>query len=541
MSKETTETSADTQKVVHQQPYLSLIVMASTLTITLLQVIVLTSSYLPLGVSGEWVWPRIPAGNTDLFAGLFTVILSMGYLALLWLGIRWLDQAGRVRIAMGLVGLVFASLILIPTLRSVPAGIYGTAGTSWVTYYPRMSGYYTEAMHIEETYSEFLADYEDLVRQGDYLHQGTHPPGLILYFRLLKSVCTYSPALSELLVETESQSLQDGLDVLEQLAQENGEDFPESHRAVLSLNLWVTYLVAAFTVIPVFLISRQFVPFRAAWLVTGLWPLIPALSVFAPKSDLLLPFFSAWTAALWILSVRKNSIALSLLAGLIFWLGCWISLAVIVVPVILAVWVVLNSLFETIDEQNRFDKHSVLKLIRGLHWKPAISSLFVFIVMTLFTALIVKLNLWTVWRLNLQNHATFYDHNTRTYLSWLIVNPLELIFTLGPAVSILVLGTVWTNLRQRVRTPATAWTLAVFFVWSLLWLSGKNMGEAARLWIFLTPLFLSTGAGFLDQCLAFSSAGRMRTICICLFVCQVIVALVIVIQIDAFDFSSFLM
>ncbi len=541
MSKETPETSVDVPEVVHKQSFLSLLVIAATIAITLLQVIVLTSTHLPLGVSGEWVWPRIPAGNTELLAVMFTILLCTGYLTLLWMGSRWFDQSGRVRIAMGLLLLVIASWILIPTLRSVPAGIYGTAGSSWVTYYPRMSGYYTAAMNNEETSTEFLAGYEDVVRQGDYLHQGTHPPGLILYFRVLKTICTASPALSKLLIETESQPLHDGLDVVEQLARDNGQVFTESHRAVLSLNLWVTGLVAALTVIPLLLITWQFVPFRSAWLVAGLWPLIPSLSVFAPKSDLLLPFFSAWVTACWIVSVRRNSIGLSLLAGLIFWFGCVISLAVIVVPVILAVWMILNSLIEIIHaEQNRFDRYSVLKLIRRLHWKPAIGSLVVFVVMTLFTALIFKLNLLTIWRLNLQNHATFYDHNTRTYLWWLLVNPLELMFALGPVVTVLVLGTLLTSLKHRVWTSATAWTLAVTIVWSLLWLSGKNMGEAARLWIFLTPLFLSAGGGLLDQCLTNSSSDRSRTFYFCLFICQGLVAIVTVIHIDAFDFSSFL-
>jgi hypothetical protein len=32
--------------------------------------------------------------------------------------------------------------------------------------------------------------------------------------------------------------------------------------------------------------------------------------------------------------------------------------------------------------------------------------------------------------------------------------------------------------------------LSLFATWAALWLSGKNMGEAARLWCFLTPWFV---------------------------------------------------
>ncbi len=36
-------------------------------------------------------------------------------------------------------------------------------------------------------------------------------------------------------------------------------------------------------------------------------------------------------------------------------------------------------------------------------------------------------------------------------------------------------------------------------VWAILWLSGKNMGEAARLWIFLAPWPVMTAAKALEM------------------------------------------
>ncbi len=541
MNKQTTENDPDANEFASPNTLSSIAAISVAIGLTILQVILLLTPGVSLGVSGEWAWPQIPAGNAAILTVLLAILLSAGYLVFLWRGGRWLDQSGRSHKLTGFLLLIVATWILIPTFRSIPSGIYGTAGLSWITYYPRMSGYYSAAMQDDQSYSEFLAGYEEVVRQGDYLHQGTHPPGLILYFRLLKTVCTASPEFSNLLIRVESSALHDGLNVLEQLAQENGQTFSQASRAVLSLNLWITYFAAAVTVIPLFLIVHQFASFRAAWLVAGLWPLIPSLAVFAPKSDLLLPFFSTMTAACWIVAVRKKSLGLSLLAGLIFWCGCLISLAVLVVPVILAVWVILDNLFETwFREHNRIDRPAFLKFSRRLPWKSIAGSLAIFIAMTVAVALLFEMNLWTIWRLNLQNHASFYDHNSRTYFAWLLVNPLELTFTLGPAVTLLVLGTLFFGISQRKWTSGTAWTLSVVIVWGFLWISGKNMGEAARLWIFLTPLFLSAGGGLLERWISSPSPVRTRMLYLCLFVCQALVALVAVMQIDAFDFSSFL-
>ena len=45
---------------------------------------------------------------------------------------------------------------------------------------------------------------------------------------------------------------------------------------------------------------------------------------------------------------------------------------------------------------------------------------------------------------------------------------------------------MWCGLRSRgTRLAAIAWSTA--FVWGTLWLTGKNSGEAARLWIVFLP------------------------------------------------------
>jgi hypothetical protein len=97
----------------------------------------------------------------------------------------------------------------------------------------------------------------------------------------------------------------------------------------------------------------------------------------------------------------------------------------------------------------------------------------------------------TVWTWNLKNHARFYVEYPRTYLAWVVVNPIELAIALGlPA-------TVWCliGLRRPRSVPSSVWaSIAVLFLLNLV---GRNMGEVARLWmLFLPPFLPAAGAGF---------------------------------------------
>ena len=92
---------------------------------------------------------------------------------------------------------------------------------------------------------------------------------------------------------------------------------------------------------------------------------------------------------------------------------------------------------------------------------------------------------------NLHHHARFYDEYPRTYRLWLVVNPVELAIALGlPAV-------VWCRrgLFAPRGVPLSVWSTLV--VLTLTNLTGRNMGEVARLWmLYMPPLLVGAGYGF---------------------------------------------
>lgn len=144
-------------------------------------------------------------------------------------------------------------------------------------------------------------------------------------------------------------------------------------------------------------------------------------------------------------------------------------------------------------------------------------------------------NLLEVWQWNYRNHAGFYLQYPRTYWKWLLVNPLELCLAAGLPLVLLAL----TSLRVVWKTPRAAaagpfWMS--LFTWALLWLTGKNMGEAARLWIFLMPWIIwSAGPGwdsFIGPDEQGLRAARQRWLLV--WLCQLLVALTIITRIAGF-------
>lgn len=468
----------------------------------------LLSSTLPLGIPNEWVWSRVPAGSTIGFGVLVNLLCLGCYLAFVWGGSRFVPLASRRERLGWLAGLLILGCLSMWTMRGQSVGVYGHAGLPWVTYYPRMSGYFTQAAQHEGTLQELLAGYEQTVREGDYLHQGTHPPGLPIYFYAWLQVCEQFPQLRDLLLASQPMAISDGIDVIEEYGGGRLAGFRAEYRAVLWGNVLLTHLLVALTVVPLFLLTRHFRGGYVAWWLAGLWPLCPGVLVFLPKSDVLFPVLSAWTVCLYVWGGSAPRAwqrgVWAALAGAVLWIGLMFSLALLVVGVILALWTLLESWQRAAPPTDSTTAGKPARNVwlsswistlsrpwwRSLSWEMVAGGLAGILLPSLLVWWWFDLNLANVWSINLAKHGEFYEHNTRTYLAWLLVNPLELIFSLGAPVSLLLIIPIVRLGRLQSGDPFDRLALAVLITWALLWVSGKNMGEAARLWIFLFPLLM---------------------------------------------------
>jgi methylthioxylose transferase len=217
-----------------------------------------------------------------------------------------------------------------------------------------------------------------------------------------------------------------------------------------------------------------------------LWPLVPAANLFQPVADTAYPFLStsalalaAWSARLLAQPGRPiyAAILLAVASGMVMAFGMFFTLAFLPVGVIVAL---------------------VVGSYRALTWRlrglviVAIGIGFATIVLCGWAVL--GANPFVIGWWNLHHHARFYDEYPRTYGLWFVVNPLELAIALGlPAV-------VWciSGLFSPRGMPASIW--ATLLVLALTNLTGRNMGEVARLWmLYMPPLLLGAGYGFVRE------------------------------------------
>lgn len=494
---------------------------------------VLWFTELPLGVPAEWVWGRIPYAAADgwdlLSHGLLCLLVASGYTTFVRWGADRIEAASVARrgaFLTGLGGLGFAWLFVVQLCPPAPFGI---SKSPWVLYYPMASGYFHEARFREESTADYLAHYEKDIQSEDksrrVLHHGTHPPGLFVFYRGLLGLCESSPKLVETVVATQPPSVVAMFDEIESRQRLVGKTLKDADRAVIWIATLLTQLCGAATVVPLFFLSQTIASRRAAWIAAGFWPLVPALAVFLPKSDVLYAFLGMWFLAVWWSGWQRNSLWRCALAGLIFWLGLFLSLALLPLAFLAGILLLWDGLFRR--GSDAADGKSTLA--------PIVFRILAGLIGFLLPCVLLwwrwDLNLAAVWWQNYQNHAEFYQHFQRSYAEWLVVNPLETLFAVGAPLFVLAVAGVWQGGRDRKSWPRADWgpVVAILVTLGLLWVSGKNRGEAARLWLVVFPCFVWLSARYWDQ-VGSPNSRRVTT----MLVLQIVVSWLTVCRVNGF-------
>jgi len=474
-----------------------------------LALVFLWGTRFPLGVSGEWTWQRITYADGDILDAVLgtvvAVVLVVGFLAFVRSGVNRIDRAGRLKTAGWLCGLWAFTVVLLWVIQQAVPGGYSAAKQMWVLYDHGSSGYFYEAVSSRDDTPTFLNNYAGKMAEGDVLHIGTHPPGLILLHRGFIGLCRSSPAVTRAVLAAQPRAYDDAFTTLKRQSSLAGEPLQQSDRAALWLAVVFTHVVAAATVVPLFLLVRRDYGARAGWMTAAFWPFVPALGVFLPKSDALFPCLGLLFLWCWHGAMRRRSVFFAAAAGMMMWLGLMLSLALLPVALFAVLW----TLRETFREaESAPDTRS----LRGIDWNRictkfpwgrVLTALLAFAAATVALYGVFDANLLDIWWHNYRNHAAFYRHEAhpRTWWKWLLVNAVELTLSVGVPVTILAGYAV----RQRFQASANRrkhqngplWCAVI--VIGLLWLSGKNMGEAGRLWLFLMPWGLWMTAGLWDS------------------------------------------
>lgn len=478
---------------------------ATTLAASVAVMWVIWLTDIPLGIPGEWTWERSEPDAALWPTVLFPLLIAAGYVAIVRVGWRRIDSSTRGQRAGWLAGLVAGGFLWLWSVQECASQPFQLSKAVWVLYFPSSSGYFTEARQSQLTWQEYLAGYEeriatmsrdahagDATARRELLHLGTHPPGLVMGYRALIALCEWSPTLTSAVLWTQPDSLRESFaDAFEHL--------PAADRAVLWLSSLIVQLVAVLTVCPLYRLLRRDHSPRASWLTTSFWPTIPALALFLPKSDALYPYLGMLFLWLWLEGRARRSTTMCVAAGAVLWVGMCLSLALLPVAVLAAV----VTAWEIFVQKKP-----------GFLGKSGLLTGVGFVVPCLFVWLILDISLAGVWIWNYLNHAAFYEFYQRNYWKWLLANPMELAVALGPPLTILA---VWSFARA-VRSigldssrQSNGMIYATAIVWGLLHLSGKNMGEAARLWLVIMPWFVCVVAPLFDESPAEKDANGINT------------------------------
>ena len=495
-----------------------LIMTFGCLIVAAVQVWLLWGSAIPLGVPGEWVWAL---HDVPLISMNFAACLcSRSALS----GIRVtrrpepVPQLGRHPILVwGLAGL--GGLWIWATMSTIP-GPGGVNRIPFVLYYPRSSGYFTQAQQNANDLAQFLSGYRERIADSrlpeNHLHQGTHPPGLTVLNRLLINACERSATLRRIALASQPQTVREAFQTLRQTEMLGRQLVPDEEIAALWLLTLLTLGCAALTVWPLFHLLRRSLSLKppGGRPHSGRW--FRRCPVFLPKSDLLYPFFAILVQWLWLESLDRNCWWRGGLVGVLMGTSLLLSLAFAPIGLILA----LQGI------------HRIWKTRQGGVTVSASAATFLGCLAYCWFAW--KLNLPAIWLQNFHNHAAFYDFNERTFLSWLLVNPIELGLALGPCVSVLSIAG-WWYLTRSPDKDREALVIALA-LWGLLWISGKNQGEAARLWVFLMPYAVWSAARGWDGFM--SSLQQPRRWCLALLITQLTASLLSILRVDGFHFSD---
>ena len=526
---------------------------------------------IPLGVEGEWLWTRhsLPEDLTSFLdrslPALVAAAVLMIYGSILE---RRITDFRRPAVAGALLVLTLLTGYWQSSVLQTAATPHRELRPLWVLYDKYATGYFLQAVQEPRSTFQVLQQYEREMSAGDVLHKGTHPPGLFLFNRLAlwctasrPSTWTYLPQF----MNGQSITTFRRLEAEASLA----APLQPPQFAALILTAVVSFWVSACLPATLFALLSQLTSRRDAWRFAVLAATLPAISVFQPRSDVLYAVSGIVLLFLVTMSMRQRGLIKVLLSGCLagFWMFGCLLVSLAHVPIALAA--VFFWLFALIRVRSDVNAEVPPPETGG---SPGFSD--VTLRVRLFLAALAKglafacslwafslstgCNMLSIWTWNLKNHAAFYGQFPRTWWKWLPVNVLEMMLSVGLPVCLLVLyGIIRRFLSNRVAadnvrnletsedgaipggrtvarinlTPLRQLSISLAITWILLLVSGKNMGEAARLWCFVTPWWLILLA---DVGLPGLTASGGRRIWVWLLFCQLLVCAVTTARVNGY-------
>ena len=465
------------------------------LTTLLVSALVWTQAW-PIGIAREWQWPYFPRPESCAAAApaLFLCALMAAVVAVFLR--RGLSKKRNEIVAAGLCAALSLGIIL-ETAQAVPTAPYD-AYNSIVA--PWAGGYYAEAVHVSDM-GAYLKDYARMIprlRVDDPIrgHIADHPAGPVVFHwavnrtldRWPAAARWFTPAGAEEAIGSAAQggplTYRRAADELARSNLSDGEFAGIWASALLfRLGCWLALIL-------VYLLVRDLCSRETALLALALSVLIPSLHLFSPYPDLLFPLFAVAAFYSWRRALRRGSVAWAALSGAIVVAGLLWSMSLLATVALIGAYSLLPAWQGAAEGRGGPGRGGWLRAILG--WAAG------FLICSLLPTLLFGYDVWSIWRTCLSQHATFAALFPRSYWAWTLFNPVEFAVFAGlPAFILLMVAAAadfrrWRPERRRRALSSLPWALLV--VLAALDFSGKNLGEVARLWMFLMPFAAAAGA-----------------------------------------------
>jgi methylthioxylose transferase len=457
----------------------------------------------PLGVTGEWTWGRFaPHQRAAWLAYGLAGVWAAGLAAWVAWGLGWVERARRP---------VWCGALVVTTLL---AGLFqtevehiSTPGLfKWMAalYFESAGGPYSAVRDEVTSVDALLRDYPGFLarfpaRQG---HVTNQPPGLFTVYRVLLTIFRQQPRLTAHVIAWTPAGMKAAFNDEARL---RGAPIPRPDQALLVAVAWASRGLAVLVMWPVAALVRLRGTRTSAWLAAAAAGLTPAAIAFAPRADTVFPTWTALILLLTGVALYRGSIAAAVVAGLALAIGAFATLVFAAIAMWIVVWVALHA----------------SQTEPGRRWavvgKTVGGGLAGFAVVPVVCFGVWRLNLPEIWAQNLRYHAEFYQFFPRSYLPWVAVNLMEAAVALGLPAAMLLIFRFGVEIRRAIaRRPFDPLLLSWWAILLALDLSGRNLSEVARLWLFLYPLGAGLGAEVLADLASLAQRRLAAAALICL-------------------------
>lgn len=359
-----------------------------------------------------------------------------------------------------LVLVVILNILFLLSIINITEG--GLTNVYGIIHSPNAAGYFTEASKLKFP-SSLLSNYSKKMHALAQ-HARNHPPGAILVSWKINNLLLGYNKFNEYI---SNKFMKDNAHVSLGLL---------TARKRAGLFIWsiIVTLLTALTPIAIYLFSRFMYGYKNAMLASALWLLIPSPLLFYSNLDSVYALFSILIIYFFYRSLFSENILWLLLAGIVLSISLFFTYAFLFFILLFFIVYLFMLLTKKITIPS-LTKKGLLILIP---------------VLIFYSVLFLKYNFNCIQTfLEIKNFVTGDLMTFRPYFTWIFFNILEFIEFLGIPIIFLFAKKAYDLTKSKTNTKKI-FLLSYLVVMLFFNFSGTALGEVARVWIFLMPVFV---------------------------------------------------